>query len=92
VLDAPYITYHCDGCSGGGTLTGPTAHKTQVVRCCGGTSKVPDEIGDEFAKLRKAWEPTHRRVAESKLKKDAEVERQLQEKRRQEYLILGTKL
>lgn len=65
VLDAPFITYRCEACSNAGTITGPTCHKTQVVRCCGVTTRVPDDVAAQFANLRKEWEPRHRKYTEA---------------------------
>lgn len=81
VRDAPCITYNCRSCGNGGFLTGPTCHKTQVARCCGGVTPVPRDIAEQFAKLRKAWEPNHRAYLESK-------ERARKEKELKDRLVL----
>ncbi len=65
IVDPPFITYHCNTCSNNGHISGPTAHKTQVARCCGTFSKVPDHIADQYVALRKKWEPKHKRYIEA---------------------------
>ena len=61
VFDAPFITYKCDGCGNSGQISGPSCHKTQVVRCCGVSTKVPDDIAKQFVQFRQEWEPKHKK-------------------------------
>jgi hypothetical protein len=65
VLDAPFVTYKCATCGNSGTISGPSCHKTQVARCCGGTSKVPDDIAKQFVQFRKEWEPKHQKYVKA---------------------------
>ena len=81
VLDAPFITYKCDGCGNSGQMSGPTCHKTQVARCCGASTKVPAGIADRFAQLRKEYEPNNK-----KYRKAVQQQADDEEKKRQAVL------
>jgi hypothetical protein len=82
VLDPPFITYHCASCCNGGQMSGPSCHKTQVARCCGGFTTVPSDIAERFVALRKEYEPNNRKYM--KAVKQAADE---QEKKRQAVLL-----
>jgi hypothetical protein len=81
VLEPPFIFYRCSGCSNSGQISGPTCHRTQTVRCCGSQAKVPDDIAEQFAKLRKEYEPNNR-----KYQKAVQQAAQYEEKKRQAVL------
>lgn len=46
------IRAKCDRCRQGISLTGPSAHKTQVFFHCGRNERVPEAIGVEFLRVR----------------------------------------
>jgi hypothetical protein len=82
VLEPPFIFYRCEGCTNSGQMSGPTCHRTQIVRCCGAQAKVPDEIAEKFVALRKEYEPNNRKYMKA-VKQAAED----QEKKRQAVLL-----
>ena len=49
----PAITAKCTTCSGAATLTGPTAHRTQVFRHCGVVENIPRDVSAQYAGMRK---------------------------------------
>jgi hypothetical protein len=75
IWDSPFIVFHCKTCGNTGTMSGPTCHKTQTVRCCGVNTPVPEYIAQEYATLRKEWEPRHKRYVDSVRRAQQEQER-----------------
>lgn len=92
IWDSPYIVCHCKTCGDTAIFTGSTCHRTQIQRCCGGSSKVPEHIAAEYAALRKAWEPKHKKYRESVRRNEAERERIRKAANEEENRILATKL
>lgn len=92
VLEPPYISFHCHTCAYKGAASGGTAHETQIVRCCGGVSKCPDDIAEKYKEYWKQYEPKRRRALDAQFaakNRREEFERKVQE---QERALLATKL
>jgi hypothetical protein len=92
VLDAPFIAYKCDGCGNNGQMSGPTCHRTQTVRCCGVSTKVPDGIAKQFVQFRQEWEPKHKKYVDAVRRNLADQEKTRKAVVETENLRLATQL